>query len=106
MADNGFRHLEGEAKCISGYQASLQASYNYKDWQFGISYSLPFVNHYKMFESETLNENLYKKETSYSTDVGNYVSLNIAWRFHKGRKHRAPQRTLNLKDTETGIMSR
>ena len=106
MADNGFRHLEGETKGHSGYQASLEAAYNYKDWQFGISYSLPFVKHYKMFESETLNENLYKKETLYSTDAGNYVSLNIAWRFHKGRKHRASQQTLNLKDTETGIMTR
>ena len=106
MADNGFRHLEGETKGVSGYQATFQAAYNYKDWQFGINYSLPFVNHYKMFEAETLNENLYKKETLYSTDAGNYVSLNVAWRFHKGRKHRAPQRTLNLKDTDTGIMSK
>ena len=106
MADNGFRHLEGETKGISGYQASLRAAYTYKDWQFSVSYSLPFVNRYKMFESETLNENLYKKETLYSTDAGNYVSLNIAWRFHKGRKHRAPQQILNLKDTDTGIMSK
>lgn len=106
FADNGSRHLEGETKGMSGYQTFLQAAYKYKDWLFSVSYSLPFTNHYKMFESETLNEYLHKKKTLYSTDAGNYVSLNVAWRFHKGRKHRAPQRTLNLKDTETGIMGR
>ncbi len=106
LADNGFRHLEGETKGVSGYQASLKAAYNYKDWQFSVSYSHPFIHHYKMFESETLNENLYKKKVLYSADAGNYVSVNLAWRFQKGRKYRTPERTLNLKDTETGIMSR
>ena len=106
FADNGFRFLEGETKGYSGAYTTLQCSYNYKDWQFSLTWSNPFINNYKSTESEILNRNLYKHLVLNNRDSGNRVSLNISWRITKGRKHLSADKTINLRDTDNGIISR
>ena len=105
-ANNGFRFLEGETKGYSGANTTLQCSYNYKDWQFSLTWSNPFINNYKSGESEILNRNLYKHFVQYNRDSGNCVSINISWRFSRGRKHQSVDKTINLRDTENGIITR
>ena len=104
--DNGFRFLEGETKGYSGAYTTLQCSYNYKDWQFSLTWSNPFINNYKSTESEILNRNLYKHLVLNNRDSGSRVSLNISWRISKGRKHLSADKTINLRDTDNGIISR
>ena len=105
-ADNGYRFLEGEKKGYSGAYTTLQCSYNYKDWHFSLSWSNPFINNYKSTESEILNRNLYKHFVEHNGDSGNSVSLNISWRLTKGRKHQSADKTINLRDTDNGIITR
>ena len=105
-ANNGFRFLEGETKGYSGAYAALQCSYKYKDWQFSLTWSNPFVNNYKSAESEILNQNLHKHIVQINRDSGNCVSLNISWRLTKGREHQSADKTINLSDTDNGIISR
>ena len=105
-ANNGFRFLEGETKGYSGAYTTLQCSYNYKDWQFSLSWSNPLINNYKSAESEILNRNLYKHFIQHNRDIGNSVSLNISWRLSRGRKHQSVDKTINLRDTDNGIINR
>ena len=105
-ADNGFRFLEGETKAYNGANTILQCSYNYGDWQFSLTWSNPFINSYKSTESEILNRNLYKHMVYYSRDSGNSLSLNISWRLSKGREHQSADKTINLSDTDNGIITR
>ena len=105
-ANNGFRFLEGETKGYNGANTILQCSYNYKDWQFSLSWSNPFINNYKSAESEILNRNLYKHFVHNNRDFGNSVSLNISWRLSRGRKHKSADKTINLRDTDNGIITR
>ena len=76
--DNGSRFLEGESKGYNGAYSVLKASYAWKDWQFSLSWANPFDNHYKSYENELLNRNLYKHTVGYSKESGNQVSLNIS----------------------------
>ena len=105
-ANNGFRFLEGETKGYNGAYATLQCSYNYKDWQFSLTWSNPFINNYKSAESEVLNRNLHKHFVLNNRDSGNSVSLTISWRLSRGRKHQSADKTINLIDTDNGIITR
>ena len=105
-ANNGFRFLEGETKGYSGAYTTLQCSYSYKDWQFSLTWSNPFINNYKVSESEILNRNLYKHLVLNDRDSGNSLSLNISWRLSRGRKHKSADKTINLRDTDNGIINR
>lgn len=103
-ADNGWRFLEGETKGYNGSDVALKTSYRYKDWQFALIWQQPLMKRYKMFETEILNRNLQKQIALYSTDRCNLVSLNISWRLNKGRKYRTINKTIQLKDSDTGII--
>ncbi len=105
-ANNGYRFLEGETKGYSGAYTTLQCSYSYKDWQFSLTWSNPFTNNYKSSESEILNRNLYKHVVLNNRDSGNSLSLNISWRLSRGRKHQSADKTINLRDTDNGIINR
>lgn len=105
-ANNGFRFLEGETKGYNGAYTTLQCSYNYEDWQFSITWSNPFISNYKSAESEILNRNLHKHFVQINRDGGNSVSLNISWRLSRGRKHQSADKTINLRDTDNGIITR
>lgn len=103
-ADNGSRFLEGETKGYSGGDITLKAAYIYKDWQFALIWQQPFQHKYKLFESEILNRNLQKHTALYSGDACNLVNLTVTWRLSKGRKFRDVDRSIQLKDKDTGII--
>ena len=96
--------MEGESKGYNGAYSVLKASYAWKDWQFSLSWANPFDNHYKSYENELLNRNLYKHTVGYSKESGNQVSLNISWRLSRGSKHKSGEKKINLRDTDNGIM--
>ncbi|WP_239465317.1 TonB-dependent receptor [Bacteroides mediterraneensis] len=103
-ADNGSRFLEGETKGYSGSDITLKAAYSYKDWQFALIWQEPFQHKYKLFESEILNRNLQKHTALYSGDACNLVNLTVTWRLTRGRKFRDVERSIQLKDKDTGII--
>lgn len=103
-ADNGWRFLEGESKGYNGNSILLKGSYQYKSYQFSLAWQLPLMQRYKMFETDILNCNLQKSTALYSTDICNLVSLTVTWRLHKGHKYRTVNKTIQLKDSDTGII--
>lgn len=103
-ADNGSRFLEGETKGYSGGDITLKAAYSYKDWQFALIWQQPFQHKYKLFESEILNRNLQKRTALYSGDACNLVNLTVTWRLTRGRKFHDVDRSIQLKDKDTGII--
>ena len=102
--DNGNRFLEGESKGYNGAYSVLKASYTWGDWQFSLSWGNPFNSHYKSYENELLNRNLYKHTIGYSKDSGNQVSLNISWRINRGCRHKSAEKTISLSDKDNGII--
>ena len=102
--DNGNRFLEGESKGYNGAYSVLKASYTWRDWQFSLSWGNPFRSHYKSYENELLNRNLYKHTIGYSKDSGNQVSLNISWRINRGSRHKSAEKTISLSDKDNGII--
>lgn len=102
--DNGNRFLEGESKGYNGAYSVLKASYTWGDWQFSLSWGNPFNSHYKSYENELLNRNLYKHTIGYSKDNGNQVSLNISWRINRGSRHKSAEKTISLSDKDNGII--
>lgn len=105
-ADNGSRHLEGESKGTSGAYSILTAGYKYRNWNFSLSYQHPFTRHYKGFESELLNRNLQKTVVGYNNSRANSLWLNVTLKIKRGRKYEMPDRTIHLKDTDTGIIGK
>lgn len=102
--DNGSRFLEGETKGYSGAYAALKAAYKLKDWQFSLTWANPLNSHYKLYENELLNRNLYKYTIGYSPSLGNQISLNLSWRFSRGSRHKSIAKRIALSDTDNGIM--
>lgn len=102
--DNGNRFLEGESKGYNGAYSALKASYTWRNWQFSLSWINPFRSHYKSYENELLNRNLYKHTIGYSKDSGNQVSLNISWRINRGSRHKSAEKTISLSDKDNGII--
>ena len=106
-ADNGWHFMEGEHR---GYGAPIwmfTASYRFSR---AISCSLfaqhPFARSPITNETELLNRYIHKSVTMRQRDYGNMITLKLAIRLDHGRQYRDIQRTMEHKDTETGILTK
>ena len=103
--DSGFRFLEGETEGFNGSFTYLNAAYRYKNLNVSLTWQQPLNPHYKQFQSEVYNRYVRKTTTLHCRDLGNLVSLNIAWRFSQGRSYKDIRRNINQKvDKDTGIL--
>ena len=102
---NGWRFMEGETKGRNNPYTGVRAAYRHKDWQFSLTWICPFESSSLQYKTELCNRYLHKNIVLNSSDYANYLSLNVAWRFNKGRKFHETNRTINQKDSETGIIN-
>lgn len=103
--DSGFRFLEGETEGFNGSFTYLNAAYRYKNLNVSLTWQQPLNPHYKQFQSEVYNRYVRKTTTLHCRDLGNLVSLNIAWKFSQGRSYKDIRRNINQKvDKDTGIL--
>lgn len=103
--DSGFRFLEGETEGFNGSFVSLNASYRYKNLNLSLAWQQPFRNRYKQFQSDVYNRYVRKTTALHCRDLGNFVSLNIAWKFSQGRVYKDVRRNIEQKaDKDTGIL--
>ena len=103
-ADNGWNFMEGEHR---GHQAPawyLTVSYQLKNITFSLYAQHPFCARPITNKTEVLSRYIHKDITQHSRDFGNMLTLNITWHLSSGRKYRDIQRTMNHRDTETGIL--
>ena len=104
-ADNGYHWMEGEGR---GHQGA--------DWQLSASYSLsseltaalyvrhPFCAHPLSNHSEKVNRYIQRDYVSHQPNDGNRLMLTLTWNLSHGRQYRDIQRTMNHRDTDTGIL--
>ena len=105
FVDSGFRFLEGETEGFNGSFVSLNASYRYKNLNLSLAWQQPFRNRYKQFQSDVYNRYVRKTTALHCRDLGNFVSLNIAWKFSQGRAYKDVRRNIEQKaDKDTGIL--
>lgn len=103
--DSGFRFLEGGTEGFNGSFVSLNASYRYKNLNLSLAWQQPFRNRYKQFQSDVYNRYVRKTTALHCRDLGNFVSLNIAWKFSQGRAYKDVRRNIEQKaDKDTGIL--
>ena len=103
--DSGFRFLEGETEGFNGSFTYLNAAYRYKNLNVSLTWQQPLNPHYKQFQAEVYNRYVRKTTTLHCRDLGNLVSLNIAWKFSQGRSYKDIRRNINQKvDKDTGIL--
>ena len=103
-ADNGWNFMEGEHR---GHQAPawyLTASYRMKHLTLSLYAQHPFCAHPLTNKTEVLNCYIHKEVSQHCRDFGNMLTLNMTWNLSSGRKYRDIQRTMNHRDTETGIL--
>ena len=102
--DNGYRFLEGETRGYNESSTILSASYKLKNLELSLAWSNPFDSHHKTYDQELLNANLHKRSREYDRDNGNSLTLNVVWRLSQGKKHQSAQKTINLSDSDAGII--
>ena len=104
-ADNGWNFMEGEHR---GHQApAWYFTCNYRV-SSALSISLyaqhPFSQHPLTNKTEVVSRYVQKEISQHYRDYGNMVTLKLSYRLDSGRKYRDIQRTMNHKDSETGIL--
>ena len=103
-ADNGWNFMEGEHR---GHQPAawyLTASYQMKNVTLSLYAQHPFCARPLTHKTEVLSRYIHKEASQHSRDLGNMLTLNLTWHLSSGRKYRNIQRTMNHRDTETGIL--
>ena len=103
-ADNGWNFMEGEHR---GHQAPawyLTASYQMKNITLSLYAQHPFCARPLTNQTEVLSRYIHKEVSQHSRDYGNMLTLNFTWHLSSGRKYRDIQRSMNHRDTETGIL--
>ena len=103
-ADNGWNFMEGEHR---GHQSAVwyfTASYQIKNLTLSLYAQHPFCSNPIRHKTEILSRYIHKEVSQHSRDLGNMLTLNLTWRLSSGRKYRDILRTMNHRDTETGIL--
>ena len=103
-ADNGWNFMEGEHRGQQAPAWYLTASYQLKNITLSLYAQHPFCARPLTNKTEVLSRYIHKDITQHSRDFGNMLTLNITWHLSSGRKYRDIQRTMNHRDTETGIL--
>ena len=104
-ADNGWNFMEGEHR---GHQApAWYFTCNYRV-NSALSISLyaqhPFCQHPLTNKTEVLSRYVQKEISQHYRDYGNMITLKLSYRLDRGRQYRDIQRTMNHRDSETGIL--
>ena len=102
--DNGWNFMEGEHR---GHQAPawyFTASYRLSQLTLSLYVQHPFCKRPLSNKAEVFNRYIRKEITMHNRDFGNMITFNLSWTISSGRKYRDIQRTMNHRDTDTGIL--
>ena len=103
-ADNGWKFMEGETWNRQGAAVYLTCSYRLGAWDLSIYWQHPFERAPKTFHGAVVNRLVHKTMEMRQADLGNMVSINITWKYNRGRQYRAINKRLENKDTQTGVL--
>ena len=103
-ADNGWNFMEGEHRGHQAPTCYLSASYQLKNITLSLYAQHPFCAHPLTSKTEVLSRYIHKETSQHNRNLGNMLTLNFTWHLSSGRKYRDIKRTMNHRDTETGIL--
>lgn len=103
--DNGWKFMEGESMNHQGAATYLTCSYHIGNCDLSLYWQHPFQNNPQMNKMCLENRYIHKTITLNGTDYGNMITLNFAWRLNHGHKYQKIDKTMNNRDTQTGIIS-
>ncbi len=103
-ADSGWKFMEGETWNKQGAEIYASCGYRFKHFSMSVYWYNPFLNNVKQNYAELLNDNIKKKMTHQTRDLGNMVIINLSWKINQGRRFKDVEKKLSNKDTETGII--
>lgn len=104
QVDNGWKFMEGETWNRQGYSNAFRCSYRIGSCQLSLTWFHPFEAHPKTHHARLENRYISKDMLLRSADDGNSVFFNLSWRLSRGRKYKDIERTMQNKDTQTGIL--
>lgn len=102
--DSGWKFMEGETWSHHGFNNALQCGYRFGNCQLSLTWSHPFEAHPKTAHAHLVNRYIHKNILLRSDDDGNSLTLGFSWKLNKGRKYKDIDRTMQNKDTQTGIL--
>lgn len=104
QVDNGWKFMEGETWNRQGYSNAFRCSYRIGSCQLSLTWFHPFEAHPKTHRARLESRYISKDMLLRSADDGNSVFFNLSWRLSRGRKYKDIERTMQNKDTQTGIL--
>ena len=96
--------MEGEHRGHQAPTCYLSASYQLKNITLSLYAQHPFCAHPLTSKTEVLSRYIHKETSQHNRNLGNMLTLNFTWHLSSGRKYRDIKRTMNHRDTETGIL--
>lgn len=82
----------------------MQCSYRFGNCRLSLTWDHPFEAHPKTNHARLINRYLHKDILLRSGDDGNALYLNFSWKLNRGRRYKDIRRTMQNKDTQTGIL--
>lgn len=104
QVDNGWKFMEGETWNHQGYGNALRCSYRWGGCQLSLTWYHPLEAHPVTNHARLESRYIHKDMLVRSRDDGNSLTLSLTWRLNRGRKYKAIDRTMQNRDTQTGIL--
>ncbi|MCC8019453.1 MAG: outer membrane beta-barrel family protein [Rikenellaceae bacterium] len=92
-----------ETKIKNSSRNSALISYQYKSASLGVGFS-NILTKGKVSESDLRSRVVRKRVDTYNKSTNNIVSLRIGWNFNRGRKYNSESKSIDNRDTDTGIV--
>lgn len=103
-ADNGWKFMEGETMGHSGSATYVGATCHIGNFDLSVFFQHPFEQHPRTDKSIICNEYMHKVFIERGRDYGNMLTFNLTWKMQWGRKYKSIRKTLQNRDSQTGIM--
>ena len=97
-----YNSLFAETIWYNEYSSSLNATYNWKNLQLGITWQQPLQRGGTNNRVETINNVVNKVVRHNNPEAGNNVLLTLSWSWSHGFKSKVQETDLNNKDSEIG----
>lgn len=103
-ADNGWEFIEGEMHGNQSMATYLTCSYRMGNLELKLHWQHPLQDNPEIDRSEVLNRYVRKTMVIRSNNLGNMVTIGLAWKLNRGRRYRDIEKKMQNKDTQTGIL--
>lgn len=103
-ANSGFKFMEGESWSHQEAVTSLQCGYRFGSCQLYLTWQHPLEANPRIMRGQLVNRYIQRHMTMHSRDNGNAIFISFSWKVKHGRTYKSASRTLQNKDTQTGIL--